>query len=129
MLTFYEPRRINTVNLFNNLWRDCLMPTNFKPNFDIKENNKDYTLIGEVPGFNKENLDITIEENYLTIKGIKSEDKEDYILQERQTGNFIRYFKLNETMDTDNIQAELKDGVLICNIPKKTILVKRVLIK
>lgn len=90
---------------------------------DIKENETDYLLEINVPGFKKEDIDISINNGIMTIKSEKeeaSEKKEDgkYIMKERSFSNMSRCFKIPEDIDVTNIQANMEDGVLKINLPK-----------
>lgn len=88
---------------------------------DIYEENNNYNLIIDVPGFNKENITINYSDNYLTIEAIKedsiNESDKHYIRKERRFGSFKRQFYVGN-VDEDKIEAEFKDGVLKVIVPK-----------
>ena len=88
---------------------------------DIYEENNNYNLIIDVPGFNKENITINYFDNYLTIEAIKedsiNESDKHYIRKERRFGSFKRQFYVGN-VDEDKIEAEFKDGVLKVIVPK-----------
>jgi len=74
----------------------------------------------DVPGTNLESIDITVEQNVLTVHAERSENKGDgveMIISERNTGKFSRQVFLGETLDADNITAEYTAGVLTLRIP------------
>ena len=92
------------------------------PALDLSETPDGYTVELVVPGLKSDNLDITVENSILTIKGeIKQEaqDKQrNYHRVERRYGSFVRTVSLPTTVKADQIQAELKDGLLRLDIPK-----------
>lgn len=88
---------------------------------DVQVSENDYRIEAFLPGVNVEDLDIQIENNVVIIKGeIKIETNEDarYLVKERPAGIFQRAIELPDDVDADNIQAELKNGVLTLNLPK-----------
>ncbi len=96
--------------------------TTWNPAIDIFENNEHLRIHADLPGIQKENLKINVREGILTLSGErKSEDKkegENYYRIERNNGAFARSFTLPSKVDTQNIQASMKDGVLEITIPK-----------
>ena len=93
------------------------------PAVDIKEGKDAYEVVADVPGVNPKDIDISLEEGVLTVKGErKSESKneaEGYTRTERVYGSFYRRFTLPETADAENISAKTEHGVLRLHIPKK----------
>lgn len=93
-------------------------------NTDIKDNGTEYLLEAELPGFRKEDIDVSIDDDYLTIKAERkfdSEKKDDngkYIRCERSFGSFSRSFDISD-IDAGKIDAEYVDGVLKLTMPKK----------
>ena len=81
-------------------------------------------LEADLPGFKKEDIDVNLENNYLTIKAerkVENEEKDKkgrYIRCERSYGSFVRSFDVSD-VDTDKITASYEDGVLKLNMPKK----------
>jgi len=78
----------------------------------------------ELPGVKKEDVDITIRDNYLVIRAEKKEEKEEekqhVHVVERVYGTFERVIPLPADVDTDNAKASFKDGVLEIRFPKKS---------
>lgn len=91
-------------------------------NCDIYEMNGEYHIEIDMPGFDKKDINIEFDNGYLSVSGIKKwgNDKEErnYIRKERNYGKIERMFYLGE-LDSDNIKAELKEGILTLVIPKK----------
>lgn len=93
------------------------------PAVDVVESEKAYELTAELPGMDEKNIDVTVVNGSLTIKGEKQEEKEekkkDYYLHERSFGTFERSFGIPESVDADKIEANFKKGVLTVTLPKK----------
>lgn len=92
------------------------------PHVDIVDRDEDVLVRAEVPGVKKEDLEVTISGNLLTIKGeAKREEKEekgDYYRAETVHGEFSRTLTLPATVDESKAKAALKDGVLELTLPK-----------
>ena len=93
------------------------------PAVDIREEDSRYLLTADIPGVDRKDVEITLEEGVLTVKGERSTKtevaKEGYRRRERTYGTFMRQFTLPETVDTGSISAAIKDGVLEIEIPKQ----------
>jgi HSP20 family protein len=96
---------------------------NWHPSVDVYENEDGYVLKAELPGVNKEDIKLDINNKTLTLKGEKKleekREKENYVRIERSYGSFTRTFTLPDKVDTENIKANYKDGVLQINLSKK----------
>src|SRR5690606_35394551 len=112
---------------FRALWRapwgtEDAQAADWGPAVELTEENGGYRLTAELPGIRREDIEITLEDNVLTLKGQKQEEKEEkdkhYYLSERRYGEFQRSFLLPRSVATDEIRAELKDGVLTLFLPK-----------
>ncbi|RUM95965.1 Hsp20/alpha crystallin family protein [Pseudaminobacter arsenicus] len=92
------------------------------PAVDLVEKDTGYEITAELPGIDEKNIEIKLSNHTLTIKGEKSEEKEekqkDYYLSERRYGLFQRSFQLPEGIDVDKIEATFTKGVLTVNLPK-----------
>jgi HSP20 family protein len=90
---------------------------------DISENENAYVLKAELPGVSREDINIDINNKMLTLKGEKKfeekTEKENYVRVERSYGSFSRTFALSDKVDTENVKASYKDGVLEVTLPKK----------
>lgn len=93
------------------------------PAVDIKEDNNQFVLHADIPGVNPEDIDVSMEDGVLTIKGEKKTEakteKENYKRVERTYGSFYRRFSLPDTANPDAITAKSKNGVLEITIPKR----------
>ena len=94
----------------------------FVPKVDIIENENSYELQLAVPGLNKEDFNIEVKDNFLTVSGERkfSEEKKDrnYHSIETQFGAFSRSFSLPENVNTSKINAKYNNGILELVIPK-----------
>ena len=92
------------------------------PAMDLVEKDKEYEITAELPGIDEKNVEIKLSNHTLTIKGEKTEAKEekkkDYYLSERRYGSFQRSFQLPEGVDADKIDATFGKGVLTVTLPK-----------
>ena len=93
------------------------------PRVDVFDDGNNFVLSAELPGVGREDFDIDVKNNRLTIKGEKKlenkTEKEGYLRVERSYGLFERSFFLDENVDRENIQADYKDGVLRLTLPRK----------
>ena len=92
------------------------------PSVDIHETNGDIVVQAELPGLKKEDIEIEIKENILTLKGERTEEKEikdeNYYRRERRLGRFHRSFTLPAVIDPEKVVASYKAGVLEVIIPR-----------
>ena len=96
------------------------------PPVDIYETADGFALVADLPGVSQDNLEVSVTHNVLTIKGHapqKFPGKARY--QEFQPASVFRQFKLHNALDTDRVDAELKNGVLQLRIPKAKAAVAR----
>jgi len=95
------------------------------PSVDIQETEKEVKVKADLPGIKMENIDVSVDENQLIIKGerkFESEEKEkDYIRVERSYGSFYRSFDIGVPIKADEVRASYSDGVLDITIPKAEI--------
>jgi len=93
------------------------------PAVDVYETEGSFVLKAELPGVGKEDIKIDVNNNALTIKGEKKfeekTEKDNYMRVERTYGSFTRTFALSDKVDSGNIKAAFKDGVLEITLPKK----------
>ncbi len=97
----------------------------FIPTVNTREGKDAYHIELDLPGVKKEEVEISVDKNVLTIKGkreVKNEEqKNDYYRIESAYGTFARSFTLPEKVDTENIRAVSEDGVVEIIIPKLTV--------
>jgi HSP20 family protein len=97
--------------------------TTWAPAVDIYETENELVLKADLPGVSGKDIDIRVENNMLTVRGerqFETEVKEDnYLRVERTYGSFSRSFGLPNTVNTEAISAEYKNGVLTVQLPKR----------
>ena len=101
---------------------------------DVAENDNNYTIKASVPGINPDDIDITLTDNVLTIKGEFKEEntveEEKCHLRERRSGSFGRSVTLPVSVNADAVEANYDNGVLTLTIPKaEEVKPKRISIK
>ena len=105
------------------LWRDVMEPVEWNlPRMDVIDRDEDILVRAEVPGVDKKDLEVTLADNMLTIKGSASreekEEKGDYYRCETAQGAFLRTVAIPAKVDTSKVAASLKDGILEIKLPK-----------
>ncbi len=130
-ITRWDPFRevASLQNRMNALFRDYnegespLTTASFVPAVDIYEDEKKIILKLEVPGIEEKDLDVSVENNTLTVKGErkfeKEEKEENFHRIERRYGSFFRSFTLPSTVDTEKVGASYNAGVLKLELNKK----------
>jgi HSP20 family protein len=92
------------------------------PAVDVVEKDKAYEITAELPGLSDRDIEVTLANGTVTIKGEKKEEKEEekqgYHLSERRYGSFARSFRVPEGADASKIEAVFKNGVLTLTLPK-----------
>ena len=91
---------------------------------DIKEKDNHYLIEVDLPGYDKKEIKIAVEDGYLTINASKSEnheEKEDghFVRKERYIGKASRSFYVGKDVETEDIKANFKNGTLRLEVPKK----------
>jgi len=133
-LTRYNPwsvfdqlqRELNMpMNKFNSDENGNIATANWAPAVDIKEDDKAFTLMADIPGVDPDDIEVTMDKGVLTIKGERQSEKkteeENYKRVERQYGVFYRRFTLPDSADADSIEAQSEHGVLNVTIPKQEV--------
>ena len=126
-------------NLFDEFWNDPfdmdrMLPRGRDPLYgkhsknlmktDVRETEGSYELDVDLPGFKKEEVNVELNNGYLTIEAAKSLDKDDtdkqgrYIRQERYAGSMSRSFYVGEGREPKDIRAKFENGILQLSIPK-----------
>ena len=92
------------------------------PAVDFVEKDNAYEVHADLPGIDEKDIEVKVANGVLTIKGqkeeAKEEKKEDYHLRERHYGSYERALRVPDAVDTDNIAAIFKKGVLTVTLPK-----------
>ena len=93
------------------------------PKVDMAETAEEFVVKADLPGLEEKDLKVTLDGDLLTIRGTRSEEKEDkrrdYHLMERSYGEFHRTIQLPAGVDRDKVKAAFKNGVLNVTLPKR----------
>ena len=117
--TYYDlPKSLD--NFFEELWRLSSLSQRRMayPPVNISEDKENILVTSEIPGMDTEDIELTLNEKSLTIKGTRKSEVGNYYRQERPTGNFQRILNLNIPVQTDAVKASMKDGILRIILPK-----------
>lgn len=117
--------------LFEGLWNEGFSPSllsgdwprmDVVPQLDVTEDDKSFSVKVDLPGMDEKDVNVTLSDRVLTIRGKKEEDKEtkekDYYRRERASGSFRRSVEIPAAVDSSKIDASFKKGVLTINLPK-----------
>ncbi len=92
------------------------------PRVDVSESEREIQIVTELPGLTQEDVDVSVSDDILTLKGETRESREEkekqYHLTERSYGRFERSFQLPETVDRERISASFENGLLTVTLPK-----------
>lgn len=95
----------------------------FAPRSEAKAKSAAYEITLELPGVARDDIDVSLHEGVLTVKGEKrsekTEEKEGYFFSEREYGRFQRTFRLPADADGESVQAEFTDGVLKISVARR----------
>ncbi|MCX8124731.1 MAG: Hsp20/alpha crystallin family protein [Spirochaetes bacterium] len=107
---------LEPVDLFDSAW---------VPTVDVEEDEKSIHVRAEIPGIDEKDLNVTLEDNVLTISGEKKEERKEenkrYVLAERRFGSFKRSISLPSEVKADSAKATFKNGVLTIDFEKKEV--------
>ncbi len=118
---FPSRRWMETFGPFGYKWpRDVDLERNFR--LDVIDRDKEFLVRGELPGVEKDDVEVTISGRRLTIEAERKfeevDEKEEFYRHELGYGKFMRTIALPEEVDVEKIHAELKDGILEVTLPK-----------
>jgi HSP20 family protein len=113
-------REIN--QLFDNRNDASVVTADWVPAVDVREDEERFVIRADLPGVDPENIDVTMENGMLTIRGSREATKDvnegGWHRVERVSGNFYRRFSLPDSADAEHIGAKTANGVLEVTIPK-----------
>ena len=102
--------------------REMLAVADWTPSADVSETDAAYLIKAEIPGVNKEDVKVTVQDGTLTLQGERKMEKEEkgkkFHRIERSYGSFLRSFRIPEDADENSVKAEFKDGILNVTIAK-----------
>lgn len=93
---------------------------------DIKEHENNYSIVVDLPGYNKEDIKVSVEDGYLTIHATMNSENEEkekgkFVRRERYFGECSRSFYVGDDITTEDIKASYKNGSLKLEVPKKEV--------
>lgn len=119
--SLFNPMTPSLANLQRLALRDG-KKLDWAPSADISETDKEFLIRAELPAVKKEDIQVTLDDGMITIKGERKQQKEDKNEKFHRTesfyGSFERRFSLPENVNTDAVRCESKDGVLTVHIPR-----------
>jgi HSP20 family protein len=118
-----EVNRLFSTNLTQGFSGEGIGRGAWNPSVDIYENKDQIVLEAELPGMKREDFELTVENNVITLRGErqfeKKDDSDNYHRVERSYGSFTRSFTLPQTVSADTATAEYRNGVLRVTLPKR----------
>jgi len=128
----FAPARINrSFDLFDDFFNDPFFTVSPGKSFDsmmktdIQDNDSDYLLEVELPGFRKEDIKAELKDGYLTVSAAREENKEEkdknnkFVRRERFTGSCRRSFYVGESITQEDMKAAFENGILKIQFPKE----------
>ena len=89
------------------------------PQIELSETDDEIRVVAELAGLEQRDVDMTLDEGVLTLKGQKRLEKNDTVYSERWEGAFERIIPVGQDVDPDKVKASFKNGVLTIRVPKK----------
>jgi HSP20 family protein len=114
-------------HFFDELWRGVgvgprIVAGDFAPSVDVHETDGEYRVVAELPGLEEKDFEVSLEEDVLTIKGEKRDERENeeggYRYAESRYGSFHRSFRLPPGVDPEAVKATYQKGLLTVVVPK-----------
>lgn len=120
------PRRNgNGLDIFNEVFNDPFFSEkeNKIMKTDVKEKDGNYILEIDIPGYEKEDIQIELQDGYITVTATKNEEKEDkqakYLKRERFSGMCSRSYYAGDNVKEEDVKANFKNGILTITFPKE----------
>ncbi len=98
---------------------DEIERADWAPAADVYESEDEFTIAADLPGIDRNALEITLDDNRLILRGTRSLDAKPGSRTERPGGTFLRKFSVPRAVEQNDISADYKDGVLIVHLPKR----------
>jgi HSP20 family protein len=131
LVTYQKPKALSLFDRYDDFDSFFSLPTLFPVSFksspavDVLENEKGYVVKADIPGYTKDEIDITLDNNVLTIRGEKkqeeTEEKSNYIRKERTYSSFEKSVLIEGDVTIDGAKAAINNGVLKLDLPKKEV--------
>lgn len=118
-----EMNRLFMTNIPRSVAQEDFASGGWSPKVDIYESENEIILEAELPGMDREDFEVSIENNVITLKGKrefeKKEEGDNYHRVERSYGTFTRSFSLPRTVSAEQTKADFRNGVLTVTLPKR----------
>ena len=125
MRNYLTNRNFNAFDIFDDVFDNFFRPVSFSNKVanmraDVKENEKEYELVVDLPGFDKKDINLSLNNGYLTISAKteqKEEDNSNYVRRERVC-SYQRSFYVGDAITEDDVKAKYNNGTLNVVVPK-----------
>ena len=119
----YMSRAISNNNFFDEVFNSFFAPANsieraVGMRTDIRENEKGYDLDIELPGFNKDQISVDLDEGYLIVKANKEESTEQKYLRKERVCSYSRSYYVGKDVTVEDVSAKYENGILSLFVPK-----------
>lgn len=119
----YMSRAISNNNFFDEVFNSFFVPANsieraVGMRTDIRENEKGYDLDIELPGFNKDQISVDLDEGYLIVKANKEESTEQKYLRKERVCSYSRSYYVGKDVTVEDVSAKYENGILSLFVPK-----------
>jgi HSP20 family molecular chaperone IbpA len=119
-----ENKELIAIKNFNNYSIEEILSrqNSVLPQSDIYENPEEYTLVANLPGVSRNDIQVKVVDDSLIVFGKINYDEiinRDYIMNENEIGNYFRKFRISDAIDISKISAKYDNGQLIVHLPKK----------
>lgn len=98
---------------------DDIERADWAPAADIYETEDEFTIAADLPGIDRNELEITLDDNRLVLRGSRLLETKPSARAERPSGTFLRKFSVPRAVEQNDIRADYKDGVLVVHLPKR----------
>jgi HSP20 family protein len=116
------------IRLYEQLTQQGPEHSPWQPDIEVDETEEFYLVKAELPGFTRENVELQVDEHSLSITGSIREEQDEHVMHKR-TGRFFYRTMLPRDINTEKVQAHMKEGVLTIRLPKTKQAAKRVQIR
>ena len=123
MKNYLQTNRPFGLGFFDNVFEDFFVPTftgvNKSMHTDIKETETGYELSVDMPGYEKEDIKLTLEKGYLTVEATRKESTEQKYLRQERSISCKRSYYVGENLTEEDVKAKYINGTLSLDVPKK----------
>ena len=114
-----NPWAFNFFDDFEDFFKPVFVNRNYHMSTDIKENDKEYELSIDMPGYDKKDITLTLDKGYLTISAKRDENQEDGYIKRERSLSCSRSFFVGDNVTEEDVKAKYLNGTLSLTVPKK----------